>query len=88
MQLSFPVVIDEGGDVARTYGVRYTPTHFLIDRAGIVRAAGSGSHDWNGPLAHAAVRLLLAPAVGKAPTTSPPRPGEPEDPSRRGTETR
>lgn len=58
-KLTFPVVIDAIGDVARTYEVRGTPTHFLIDRAGIVRAGGAGGRDWNTPAAHAAVRLLL-----------------------------
>lgn len=59
MKLTFPVVIDTAGEVARDYGVRFTPTHFLIDRSGIVRAGGAGHRDWNGPAAHAAVRVLL-----------------------------
>lgn len=57
--LTFPVVIDADGELAQTYGVRLTPTHFLIDRAGVVRAAGAGGRDWNGPAAHAVVRRLL-----------------------------
>ena len=60
MRLTFPVVIDSSGELARTYGVRFTPTHFLVDRWGIVRAGGSGSRDWNGPAPHAAIQALLA----------------------------
>ena len=60
MRLTFPIVIDRSGELARTYGVRLTPTHFSIDRSGTVRAGGSGSRDWNGPAAHAAIQALLA----------------------------
>jgi peroxiredoxin len=59
-RLTLPVAIDTAGQVARAYGVQFTPTHFLIDRAGIVRAGGAGARDWTGPAAQAAVRLLLA----------------------------
>lgn len=59
MKLTLPVVVDTTGDVARAYGVRFTPTHFLIDRAGVVRAGGSGARDWNSDAAHAAVGVLL-----------------------------
>ena len=59
MQLTFPVVIDAAGEVALAYGARFTPTHVLIDREGVVRAAGAGSRDWNGPRAHAVVQQLL-----------------------------
>lgn len=69
MKLTFPIVIDASSEVSNTYGVRFTPTHFLIDRAGIVRAGGSGSKEWNSALADAAVRILLeAPTkTSKAP---------------------
>ncbi len=59
MKLTFPVVIDADGGVAQAYAVRFTPTHFLIDRAGVVRAGGSGGRDWNGPTAHSVVDQLL-----------------------------
>jgi peroxiredoxin len=65
MRVSFPVVIDTGGRLAQTYGVRFTPTHFLIDRRGIVRAGGSGSRDWDGDVAHAAFRWLRQPAPAR-----------------------
>lgn len=66
MQLTFPIVIDSSGELARTYGVQVTPTHFLIDRVGVVRAAGAGAKDWNGPAAHAALQLLLKGAAFKS----------------------
>lgn len=59
MKLTFPIVLDRTGNVAREYGVRSTPTHFLIDRSGVVRAAGSGGKNWNGSKAHAAIEALL-----------------------------
>ncbi len=59
MKLTFPIVIDTGGEVARAYGVRFTPTHFLIDGSGKVRAGGSGRKDWSSPQAHALVQVLL-----------------------------
>ncbi len=61
MRLTFPIVIDRDGELAQGYGVRFTPTHVLVDRAGVTRAAGAGARDWNGPLGRAAVELLLGP---------------------------
>lgn len=69
MKLTFPSVIDATGEVARAYGVRFTPSHFLIDRSGRVRAGGSGRKDWNSPQAHALVQVLLE---ASAPKISPP----------------
>jgi peroxiredoxin len=61
MKLTFPLVIDPDGALARTYGVRFTPTHFLIDRSGVVRAGGAGARDWDGQAARAAMAILLEP---------------------------
>lgn len=74
--LTFPIVIDRTGEVARTYDVAFTPTHFLVDRAGVVRAAGSGSHDWSSPQAHAVVRVLLETAVSPEDRAGSPPPGK------------
>ncbi|MBI4594691.1 MAG: TlpA family protein disulfide reductase [Candidatus Rokubacteria bacterium] len=86
MKLTFPIVIDASGKVSNTYGVRFTPTHFLIDRAGIARAGGSGSREWNSALADAAVRILLeTPAkTSKAPA----RPDRADSPPTGRTERR
>jgi len=86
MKLTFPIVIDYTGDVAREYGVRFTPTHFLIDRAGIVRAGGSGNKDWNSPAAHAVVQVLLETPPAKA--SSPVRDHRADPPRSTGAERR
>lgn len=84
MKLTFPVVLDSRGEVARTYGVRFTPTHFLIDRSGVVRAGGSGGKDWNSPPAHAAIQALLeaplarSPIPARKPRADSPPPGRTE----------
>lgn len=41
--LTFPILLDSDGSVARKYGVQGLPTSFFIDRAGIVRAANMGA---------------------------------------------
>jgi hypothetical protein len=71
LHLTLPIVIDTTGDVARAYSVQFTPTHVLIDRAGIVRAGGAGARDWTSPEARGAVRLLLAAPARPARTTPP-----------------
>jgi peroxiredoxin len=86
MKLTFPIVIDSSGELARTYGVRFTPTHFLIDRSGIVRAGGSGSRDWNGAAAHAAIQLLLSTPIKS--TKSPARQDRADSPPNGRTERR
>lgn len=86
MKLTFPIVIDSTGEIAREYGVRFTPTHFLIDRAGIVRAGGAGGKDWNSPAAHAVVRVLLESEPAKA--SSPARNNRADFPQSTGAERR
>ncbi len=82
MKLTFPIAIDARGEVARTYGVRFTPTHFLIDRSARVRAGGSGRKDWSGPPAQALVQVLLdAPAPNTSNLARPDRADSP--PTRR-----
>ncbi len=76
-RLTLPVAIDATGEVARAYGVQFTPTHFLIDRAGIVRAGGAGARDWTGVAARAAVQLLLA-SPARPGRAIPPPPGRTE----------
>lgn len=87
VKLTFPIVIDASGEVARAYGVRFTPTHFLIDRAGVVWAGGSGGKDWNGLLAHDAIRALLEPFPA-TPSNSPARPKRADSPPSGRTERR
>ena len=37
LDLTFPIPLDPGGELARRYGVYAIPTNFLIDRDGIIR---------------------------------------------------
>ena len=51
--LTFPVPLDERGDVSRRYAVRGLPTTFFIDRSGIIR------HIQIGPLTEATLAQAL-----------------------------
>lgn len=41
--LTFPIPLDAGMDVSRTYGVRSLPTTFFIDRTGVIRYVQIGA---------------------------------------------
>lgn len=41
--LTLPILLDENGAAARTYGVRGIPASFFIDRQGVVRAQHVGA---------------------------------------------
>jgi hypothetical protein len=45
--LTFPVLLDESGAVARMYRVRATPTVVLVDRRGQLVARTVGDRDWD-----------------------------------------
>lgn len=87
MKLTFPIVIDRTGKVARDYGVPGTPAHYLIDRAEVVRAVSAGSRNWNGPAAHAAIRALLEAPLPRA-SKVPARQDRADSPPERGAERR
>jgi peroxiredoxin len=40
--LSFPIVLDRGGEVARLYELRVLPTSFFIDRQGVIQSVVVG----------------------------------------------
>ncbi len=42
LEITFPIVLDESGDVAAAYGVTGLPATFFIDRDGILRARALG----------------------------------------------
>jgi Redoxin len=46
MGLSISILLDASGEVSQLYGVRATPTHFLINAAGKVMAGNVGAKDW------------------------------------------
>jgi peroxiredoxin len=41
--LTFPILLDENGNVARKYGVQGIPTSFFIDRQGMIQARYTGA---------------------------------------------
>lgn len=43
--LSFPILLDETGDVAQQYRLRGIPTSFFIDRDGVIRGVHTGPLD-------------------------------------------
>ncbi len=48
-RLTFPNLLDPLGAVYPIFGVRYTPTNFLINRKGEVVGRSLGYRDWNSP---------------------------------------
>ena len=59
-KLSFPAVLDTGGDVSRSYGIQAIPTTFIIDREGKITIRLVGSINWDTPKIHAAMERLLS----------------------------
>jgi hypothetical protein len=53
------VVLDPDGTAMEAYGVRATPTVFLVDRDGVVVARALGPRPWTGPDGRALFRTLL-----------------------------
>ena len=64
-KLTFPALVDTTSSVANLYGVRATPTRFLINRDGKVVAGSIGPRDWAGEEAQRLIGTLLD--VGKTP---------------------
>lgn len=52
--LTFPILLDQGQDIGRQYGVRAYPTTFIIDRKGVIRDVIVG-----GPLSRTAIRQAV-----------------------------
>ena len=61
-RLTFPALLDRGSDVSTLYGIRATPTRFLIDRDGKVIAGSIGPRDWASEEVRALIAILLGPA--------------------------
>jgi redoxin len=56
-----PVVLDLDGTVSEAYGIRATPTAFLVARDGMIVGRAIGPRPWTGPDARALFQALLAP---------------------------
>jgi cytochrome c biogenesis protein CcmG/thiol:disulfide interchange protein DsbE len=57
-----PVALDPDGRVSEDYGIRATPTTFLIARDGTIVGRAIGPRPWTGADAGALFRALLAPS--------------------------
>jgi peroxiredoxin/mono/diheme cytochrome c family protein len=68
--LSFPHVLDSDQQVASWFGVRGTPSNFLVDRLGNIVGGGSGYRDWAAPAAHQLIGSLLAQGEATATETA------------------
>jgi hypothetical protein len=56
-----PVLLDLDGGVSDAYGVRATPTTFVIARDGTIVGRAIGPRPWLGPDGRALFQALLAP---------------------------
>jgi hypothetical protein len=56
-----PVGLDPDGRVSDDYGIRATPTAFVITRDGVIVGRAIGPRAWTGPDGRALFRALLAP---------------------------
>lgn len=61
--LSFPVLLDEKGKVARTYGIRGIPTTFFLNPEGEIIGKAVGARDWDSEESFELIRELLFLAV-------------------------
>ena len=57
--MTYPVVLDQTGQVASEYGARGIPLSFLIDRKGQITSGAIGGREWSGPETEALVKALL-----------------------------
>jgi peroxiredoxin len=57
--ITFPVVRDTDGAVAKAWGARIFPASFLVDRAGRVKHVLVGGADWTSPKLLSTIRALL-----------------------------
>ena len=65
LSLTFPLVLDPQGEIARAYGVIGLPTTFLVGRDGRPVALAIGGRAWGSVEARALIQALLAEAVVK-----------------------
>jgi peroxiredoxin len=57
--LTFPLVLDPEGEIARSYGVIGIPTTILISRDGHTAALAVGPRDWGSAAAREVIQALL-----------------------------
>jgi peroxiredoxin len=69
--LTFPNLLDPDGKVYPLFNARYTPTNFLVNRAGHVVGGSLGYRDWGSPKARHLIEALLAEKKTEASTENP-----------------
>ena len=57
--VSFPIVRDTDGAIAKSWGARIFPASYVVDRAGSVRHVLIGGADWTSPELVTTIRKLL-----------------------------
>jgi peroxiredoxin len=57
--LTFPILLDLDHVAARMYRVAGIPTHYLIDRGGVIRVRAVGGQDWSRPEAWRQIEELI-----------------------------
>jgi peroxiredoxin len=65
--LSFPALLDRGGDISFLYGVRGLPTTYIIDREGKIVGKAVGPRDWASQDALQLFQSLLKKTASVAP---------------------
>ena len=58
-KVTFPIVLDPDGRTSSAYGVRATPTVFVIGRDGKFIGAASGNRAWTSPEGRAVIEAAL-----------------------------
>ena len=58
-RMPFPVLMDTDGKVARSYGIRSHPDHFLIDRRGNLIGRSLGGKNWASVKVRNLIRFLV-----------------------------
>jgi peroxiredoxin len=59
--VTFPLVRDTDGAVARAWGARVFPSSFIVDRNGRIRYTLTGEAEWTNPALISTIRSLLGP---------------------------
>ncbi|MEE8430584.1 MAG: TlpA disulfide reductase family protein [Candidatus Desulfatibia sp.] len=59
-KIPFPILLDKDGSVARDYGIRSHPAHFIIDRQGQMIGKVMGARNWASVESRDLIRSLIA----------------------------
>lgn len=57
--LPFPILLDFDGKIARSYGIRAHPAHFLIDGQGNLIGSAMGARNWASNESRNLIRIMV-----------------------------